>query len=186
MLVTDVKFIELIKKNKIIIEPLFMQHVRPASYCLSLSDELLIPEKHNKNVELMNKKTYPSFSSLKISKEHPYILKPGDFILGSSIENVGISLEYTGFLSNISGLARLGLNVLLSTHIASGFGLEHKKKIVFEIYNNSTWNIEIIPNIRICHLILIQNISPPSQGYDQIFNEKYMLRQESEFYRFNQ
>ncbi|WP_294953740.1 dCTP deaminase [Sulfurovum sp.] len=183
MVLNDKSIIKYIEKKEIYIQPFSLEYVRPSSYCMTLNKEIFIFEKTDNCIKLFDEKSYPKYKIVVISKSNPYILSPGEFILASTNEYIGLSNKFTGFLSNISGLARLGLNVLLSTHIASGFGFTKKKQIILEMHNNSNCDIEIIPDIRICHLVFVQNISKSTKGYDHLYPEKYIDNKLSEYYK---
>jgi len=184
MILNDNKILDFISKGKISIKPFSQSNLRPSSYCLMLDNTIQVFQKSKKrNINLLDPTTYPPMTKIEISKSSPYLLKPGELILGNSIECIALSKNVSGLLSNISGLARLGLNVLLSTHVSSGFGENNPKKIVFEIYNHSKFNIEIIPNVRICHIVFIKNISSSISGYDELFPSKYKQSIKSEYYK---
>lgn len=173
MILSNVDIQSQVDSGDIKIVPYDKDLLRPSSYCLTLGTEIIIFKKSVVAVNLLDSSTYPKSEKVFISKEHPYSISPGEFILASSLECLGMPNTITGFLSNISGLARLGLNVLLSTHISSGFGLKNQKVIALEIHNVANYSIELIPNIRICHLIFAKNYTPSSQGYDELFPNKY-------------
>ena len=183
MILSNVDILKYLNNNNLKINSFNSDNLRSSSYCLSLSNEIIKLNKTNSVIKLSNKDTYPSSEKLIISDKKPYIIEPGEFLLASSIETISISNGFTGFLSNISGLARLGLNVLLSTHVASGFGTAKERAIVFELHNLSKNHIELIPNIRICHLVFVSNNSPSSIGYDKSFPDKYKDSKLSEYFK---
>ena len=164
MILSNIDILKQIDCGNIKINPYNKNHLRPSSYCLTLSNEVTKFKNVATPVKLLDSSTYPKPDKILISENKPYSILPGEFILASSLESITIPNTTTGFLSNISGLARLGLNVLLSTHVASGFGSKKQKKIILEIHNISKHSIELIPNIRICHLIFANNVTPASQG----------------------
>ena len=183
MIIPDHDIIKSIEKGDISIEPFLRHNLRSSSYCLTLSAEIIQLENVKHVITLSDQNSYPKSTVIKFSQTKPYILRAGEFVLSSTVERLGLSNSMTGFLSNISGLARLGINVLLSTHIASGFGLHNKRTIVLEIHNVSNNDIELVPGIRIAHLILAKNSTECLVGYDALHPQKYHKNKLSEYYK---
>jgi dCTP deaminase len=146
---------------------------RPGSICLHLASEVMVFDLPCQPVDLLNASTYPRLVSKKICDVDGYVLNPGGFLLAGTVEKVGLSEDVGGQLSNLSGLARLGLNVLLSTHVAPGFGSKEPKAFTLEIHNVSPFSLILKPGMRICHLILHRMNSSASVGYDELMVDKY-------------
>ncbi|VVO99085.1 dCTP deaminase [Pseudomonas fluorescens] len=149
--------------------------VRPGSICLHLSNDLLFYEVSLSSVDFSRPETYPKLVRKKICDVDGYTLKPSEFVLVATLEKVGLSEALGGSLSNLSGLARLGLNVLLSTHVAPGYGGNKARAFTLEVYNNAPFAVVLRPGMRICHLVLHKMASPASIGYDDFVPGKYEL-----------
>jgi len=184
MLLSGDEIVSAINSGDLLIDPILAQSIRPASICLHLSNEF-IRQDAGGVVDVLNGDTYPIDERFFLEDGEGIIVPPLGFLLGCTIEHVGLANNIFGHLSNISGLARLGLNVLLSTHVAPGFGFINKKKIVLEIFNSSKRSIRIYPGMRICHLCVGKLAQGVDHGYDQLFPEKYSMDgvSRSEFYR---
>nr|WP_141233172.1 hypothetical protein [Pseudomonas sp. Irchel 3E19] len=148
-------------------------NIRPGSICLHLAAEVMVFEMPPKPVDLLQSITYPKLIGENILDEG-YVLNPGHFILAGTMEKVGLSESIGGELSNLSGLARLGLNVLLSTHVAPGFGAKEPKAFTLEIHNVAPFPLVLRAGMRICHLILHKMSTSASIGYDELMADKYM------------
>ncbi len=146
-------------------------NIRSASICLKLDDTIGIFSESSKEIDPDDSSTYPELNKVIINDD--FIIKPNQIILASTLEYIGLSNKISGHVSNISGLARLGLNVILSTHISPGFGWSEPRPITLEIHNVSSSPIVLRPNMRICHLILFELNPPASFGYDDAFPNKY-------------
>lgn len=100
---------------------------------------------------------------------HP--LKPRDFILGFTVEKVGIPHDsrIAARVEGKSSLARIGLGVhITAPTIHAGFGAERGKSILpiqLEIFNLGPWTIFLKGGMRICQLIFEEVREVPSQGY---------------------
>lgn len=174
MALSNVAIKNMINQGDLKISPLAEDSIRPASICLHMSDKILIFPPQQTIIDPTNPDTYPSAKQLILSQEQGYNLAPNEFLLASTLESVGLSKKITGYISNISGLARLGVTVALSTHVAPGFGELAPRPLTLEIYNSSQFTIKIKPDIRICHLILHSATPPSSKGYDELFPKKYL------------
>jgi dCTP deaminase len=182
MLLSDIDINKLMDSGDIVITPFNDSLLRPSSYCLTLGNLIHSFQDTSKVISPVRASTYPDYIEHEISPSRPYILKPGELVLAQTQESLSLPVNLTGFLSNISGLARLGINTLLSTHVAPGFGLNHKKPIVLEIINHSKFNIELTSGMRICHMLFARNSSETSIGYDDKFPGRYTKGMSSEYY----
>jgi dCTP deaminase len=96
------------------------------------------------------------------------LLKPGDFLLGSTTERVNLMAEarLAARVEGKSSLARLGLIVhLTAPTIHSGFN----GTITLEMCNLGVHNLRIKPGMKICQLIFEQTLGVPHKGYQGQF-----------------
>jgi len=146
-------------KDRITIKPFDLDHVGPNSYDVRLSDKLVVydfaEEKH-----------------LDVRKEHPtkeffipekgFLLSPGEFYLGSTVEAIG-SDYYIPMYEGRSSMARYGI----TSHQSAGFG---------DVGFKSQWTLEIsvkkpimvYPNMRIGQVyfnIINQEANLPENRY---------------------
>lgn len=159
--------------------------VRSASICLHLSSSIIVPVSSNKEVDVRKFESYPQALNTEIDSVSGLLMQPGSFILGATVEKIALSNNVAGFISNISGLARLGLNSVLSTYVSPGFGEGKTRPLTLELHNASGNAIRIFPGMRICHLLLFRLGEPAELGYDQMNPCKYLVNspQGSEFYK---
>ena len=100
-----------------------------------------------------------------------YPLKPGRFILGFTVERVGIphDCRIAARVEGKSSLSRIGLGVhVTAPTIHAGFGAEEGKSILpvqLEIFNLGPWIIYLKAGMRICQLIFEEVREVPSAGY---------------------
>jgi dCTP deaminase len=159
--------------------------IRSASICLHLSDKILSINTSTSEIDIRREETYPVTTATKIDPNNGYVLLPSEFLLGATVEKIALSNSISGHLSNISGLARLGLNSILSSFVSPGFGEGVARPITLELYNASKSPIRIYPGMRICHLLLSSLLTATEEGYDLKNPGKYMFNapQGSEFYK---
>lgn len=105
-----------------------------------------------------------------ISKEEPYVIQPGEFVLASILEWVELPADMSARIDGRSSLGRLGL-VIHSTagHIDAGF----KGAITLELSNIGMMAIMLYPNMRVCQLVFEPLSSPAEQPYGSKKGAKY-------------
>ena len=119
-----------------LIYPFHHDHLQPCSYDVRLSDDLKTVR--GKQISL---------------KHDDYVLKPNEFILGSTIEKVKLPSTVSAFLDGKSGLGRKGIG----THITAGFidaGFEGN--VTLEIKNNSDKQFKLSKNMLIGQIIFFE------------------------------
>ncbi|MBD8120358.1 dCTP deaminase [Pseudomonas lutea] len=185
MILSDEDIARLMISGELVVDDKYMVEMQSASICLHLSDDIIVfLGAESEEVDLRQAATYPATTEQKIEPSG-YVLQPDQFILGATKERIGLPNSISGHLSNISGLARLGLNTILSTHISPGFGTASPRPITLEIKNSSKFPIRIFSGMRICHLIFMSLLTQTSNGYDERNPGKYCSNspQGSEFFK---
>ncbi|MRF39580.1 dCTP deaminase [Escherichia coli] len=185
MLLSDENIIKLISNGELKITNCKEQEIKSASICLHLSSRVLIPIKCDREIDIRHESTYPKYSTLELDSHKGFSINPGDFFLAATNETITLPNSVAGLLSNISGLARLGLNTILSNYISPGYGEGTPKSITLEIHNISNTHIRVFPGMRICHLLLIQLLKNTKTGYDIHHPGKYVgsAPQGSEYFK---
>ncbi|MBU1136164.1 MAG: dCTP deaminase [Nanoarchaeota archaeon] len=149
MILTKPEILKLIKKGKIKITHFNQSAIGPASIDLTLDNKIRIfslksPQIVEENVN------YHKITRIKdISKG--YMLKPGELVLGITKEKITLPENICGWLNSRSRFARIGL----MSHITAPFvcpGVSNNQ--ILEIFNSSKHKIKLIPNTRICQLVL--------------------------------
>lgn len=98
-----------------------------------------------------------------------YLLKPGEFLLGSTVSKVQIPDDLTGIVMGRSTIARMGIVIHFAGLIDSGF----KGTITLEIANVGKIPVMIHRNMKICQLVLLQNKSVCDTPYGKKEGSKY-------------
>lgn len=137
--------------------------IQDSSIDIRLGDTLRVPEKVEGHV------FYPSerIAQDRLGREEKialngYILGPGEFVLGKTLERITLPLHLSARLEGKSSLARLGLMIhFTSAHVAPGFdGI-----IVLEIINLGPNRIALIPNMFIGQLVFEKMSMLPKKAY---------------------
>jgi dCTP deaminase len=100
----------------------------------------------------------------------PFIIHPGEFVLGATVESIQLPPDLAGRLEGKSSLGRLGI-VIHST--AGKVDPGWVGRLVLEISNIGTLPIMLYPDMRVCQLLFEQLSSPTSKTYTQRESSKY-------------
>ena len=93
-------------------------------------------------------------------------LDPGRFVIGQTLERVGLPFHLGGRLEGRSRLARLGVGVhVTAPKIDPGFN----NNITLEIFNLGPWTVELKAGMRICTLIVERLGRAAQAGYGGVF-----------------
>lgn len=107
---------------------------------------------------------------LETEGDEPFILHPGEFVLGSTYEVVTLPDDIAGRLEGKSSLGRLGL----LTHSTAGFiDPGFSGHVTLELSNVATLPITLYPGMKIGQLCLFRLSSPAEYPYG---SEKYGSR----------
>lgn len=99
-----------------------------------------------------------------VGMEEPFVLHPGEFVLGSTYELVSLPDDVAARLEGKSSLGRLGL----LTHSTAGFiDPGFSGHITLELSNTATMPIKLYPGMKIGQLCFFQLSSPAEAPYGQ-------------------
>ncbi len=116
-------------------------------------------------------------SVVKVGKDEPFILQPGDFVLATTIESLELPDDLLARLEGRSSLGRLGI-VVHST--ASVFEPGWRGKVVMEMGNSGRMPVALYPGMRICALTFETLSSKVDVPYFKKKSAKYVDQQEPE------
>jgi dCTP deaminase len=101
-------------------------------------------------------------SLVEANGDEPFVLHPGEFVLGSTFERVGLPDDLAGRLEGKSSLGRLGL----LTHSTAGFiDPGFNGHITLELSNVANLPITLWPGMKIGQLCLFRLSSPAEHPY---------------------
>jgi dCTP deaminase len=144
--------------------------VQPNSYDLHLSDSFAYQPDIFNDEYIVDPRSYESIDSVFIPFQYDkYILKPHEFILGSTLEKITLPPDVVACVEGISSMARLGIEVhLTGGWIDAGFG----GRITLEIVNNDRYMVRLHAGMRICQIVFFQ--TEPARFPYNVRHSKYM------------
>lgn len=117
MVLSDRSIKEEIDAGGILISPFRMDDVQPASVDLHLDDKVLVFR--NSTAPYIDlRSSVPDLTEMvTIEDSSPFILHPGEFVLGNTLERIGLGDHIVARLEGKSSLGRIGLLI----HSTAGF-----------------------------------------------------------------
>lgn len=153
-------------KMKITPRPDFKTQLGTCSLDLRLSEDFKIFQyNHSAFIDVSDKKTFADITrDYKLKDNEPFVLHPGQFVLGATIEKVCLPNDIAARIDGRSRLGRLGL-VIHSTagHIDPGFC----GRITLEMSNIGKLPIILHKGLCVCQLVFETLTKPVAVGYSQ-------------------
>lgn len=170
MLLSDRDLLTEIDNKRVAVEPFDIEMIQPSSIDVRLDRMFRVFENHKyPHID-------PSIEQADLTRliepdgDEPFILHPGEFVLGSTLEVVSLPDDLAGRLEGKSSLGRLGL----LTHSTAGFiDPGFSGHITLELSNVATLPIKLFPGMKIGQLCLIRLSSPADHPYG---SDKYGSR----------
>lgn len=159
-----------VSNQELMIEPYDLRLIQPNSYDVRLDNKF---SWHEPSTEVID--PYKADSILKglVSiTEDSFILAPGQFILGATLERFSLPADIVGQLTGKSSLARLGVMVHVTAgFIDAGFS-DPPAKITLEIVNVGTRPVKLHAGMPIAQMVFTRT-SPCDLPYNAKPNAKY-------------
>ena len=162
MILSDKSIKQQINEGKIVIEPYEPKAVQPSSVDVHLDHRFIVFKNHamshidvKQNLESLTETTTAS-------ETEPFILHPGEFVLGSTLERVKLPSDLVGRIEGKSSLGRLGLLI----HSTAGFvDAGWDGQLTLEFSNVASLPITLYPGMRIGQISFMQMTSEADNPY---------------------
>jgi len=162
---SDRQIIQSVRNKEIVIQPFDMRLVRGASVCLRLGTKSM-QLKCPKAVDVRTESSYPRYSLIEFGATTGIEIPRKTLILADTLEQIALPRGIVGWLSNLSGLARLGLQVVLSNLVSPGYGEHGPTSLTLELFNALEVPLRVYSEMRICHLMFLRVQEPATKSYD--------------------
>jgi dCTP deaminase len=170
MILSDKHIVQALEAGRIGIDPFDPRYVQPASYDLHLSKWFRFFTDTPRIIDVASSErrtVVQEFGSM--------LLKPGDFVLGSTMERLVIGPEFCGRLEGKSSLGRLGITI----HVTAGFFdpgfIGHA---TLEIANLNKASIRVYAGMPIAQMSFHKMSSPAKRPYGYMHGAKYQDQKE--------
>jgi dCTP deaminase len=170
MLMSDRDIRTSIEAGQIGLEPLEMGLLQPSSIDVRLDRFFRLFDNHKYAFIDPAEQQDELTRLIEVDPAEPFILHPGEFVLGSTYEFVTLPDDVAARLEGKSSLGRLGL----LTHSTAGFvDPGFKGHVTLELSNVATLPIKLWPGMKIGQLCFFKLTSPSEHPYG---SEKYASR----------
>ena len=171
MILSDYSIKEAVQKKDIVITPFNLECLQPASVDLSLADSILVFKNFSMPFLDVREASDELYEKVSIAKDKPFILHPGEFVLGSTKEHIELASHLAARIEGKSSLGRLGLLI----HSTAGFiDPGFKGTVTLELSNVARLPITLYADMRIGQISFTTLSTPAERPYgSQELNSKY-------------
>ena len=163
MILSDREIKKRIKLRQIVIEPTNLLDIQPASVDILLDQRILtfdyanIPYIDTRHLAELN------ITSAWVQKDdEPFMLHPGEFVLGCTLEHIQIPNDLVARIEGKSSLGRIGLLI----HSTAGYvDPGWTGRLTLELSNLSRLPMALYPGMKIGQISFIQMTSPAERPY---------------------
>ena len=181
MILSDRTIREQIEAGRIVIDPFDPACVQPSSVDLHVDAEFRV-FRNNRYPFIDVKQDQDLTELVEVKPDEPFILHPGEFVLGSTLERVSIPDDLVARLEGKSSLGRLGLLI----HSTAGYvdpGWDGY--LTLELSNVANLPITLYPGMKIGQISFFQLTTAAETPYGSAGN-KYQNQRGPTASRFHQ
>jgi dCTP deaminase len=162
MILSDVDIRKEIESGRIVIDPFDPAAIQPSSVDLHVDDRFRVFA-NSRYPYIDVKKEMPDLTEIvEVAEPEPFILHPGEFVLGSTLERVALPDDMVARLEGKSSLGRLGL-LIHSTAGSVDPGWDGY--LTLELSNVANLPITIYPGMKIGQISFFRLTTPAERPY---------------------
>jgi dCTP deaminase len=162
MVLSDRTIREYLESGRLVIDPYDPALVQPSSVDVRVSPEFRVFQNNRQPFIDVRRPSQDLTDVVQMSNDEPFILHPGEFVLGSTLERVAIPDDLVARLEGKSSLGRLGLLI----HSTAGYidpGWDGQ--ITLELSNVARLPITIYPGMPIGQISFLTLTTPVDRPY---------------------
>jgi dCTP deaminase len=171
VILSDRTIREYLDAGTIVIDPLDPGAVQPSSVDVRLDHRFLVFRNHTRGLIDVKEDLSDLTESVEASDSDPFILHPGEFVLGSTLERIALPDDLVARLEGKSSLGRLGLLI----HSTAGFvDAGWDGQITLELSNVANLPITLYPGMKVGQVSFMKMTTPADNPYGSgIIGSKY-------------
>ena len=185
MVLSDRTIREEITRGRIIIEPLDPACIQPASVDVHLDRKPLVFKTWRSPFFIDVKQNLDDLTEIvEIDEEEPFYLQPGEFVLGSTLEDITLPDDIVGRLEGKSSLGRIGLLI----HSTAGYvDPGWRGHLTLELSNVAKLPITLYSGMKIGQISFLRLTTAAERLYgDESLGSKYQGQTDPTASRFYQ
>lgn len=162
MILSDRSIREALADKRIEIDPLDERDIQPSSVDLHLDRYFRVFLNHTMRVIDVKEDQEELTQLVEIREDEPFVLHPGEFVLGSTLERVKLPDDLVARLEGKSSLGRLGLLI----HSTAGFvDAGWDGQLTLELSNVANLPITLYPGMKIGQISFLQMTTAADNPY---------------------
>ena len=162
MILSDRSLREAIEGGRIIVDPLDESCVQPSSIDVKVGNLFRVFRNHTTGVIDVKQDLENLTELISIDDDGVFMLHPGEFVLGSTLERVAVPDDLVARVEGKSSLGRLGLLI----HSTAGFvDAGFDGHITLELSNVASLPITIYPRMKIGQISFMTMTTPADRPY---------------------
>jgi len=162
MVLSDRSIKEEMAAGRIVVEPCEASDIQPSSVDLHLGDDFQV-FRNSRYPYIDPAREQPGLTErVAASQEEPFVLHPGEFALGTTVERIALPEDVVGRLEGKSSLGRLGLLI----HSTAGYvdpGWDGR--LTLELSNVANLPIVLSPGMKIGQISFSRMTTPLDRPY---------------------
>ena len=162
MILSDRTIKEELAAKRVVIEPFDERYLQPSSVDLRIDRFFRVFRNHAMGHIDVRENLEELTELVEVPPDGMFILHPGEFVLGSTLERVRLPDDLVARLEGKSSLGRLGLLI----HSTAGFvDAGWNGQLTLELSNVATLPITLYPGMRIGQISFIRMSTPADRPY---------------------
>ena len=162
MLLSDRDIRRALDSGRVNLDPLAPELIQPSSIDVRLDRWFRLFDNHKYSVIDPASEQEDLTHLVKVEGDEPFVLHPGEFVLGATWEKVTLGPDIAARLEGKSSLGRLGL----LTHSTAGFiDPGFSGHVTLELSNTATMPILLYPGMKVGQLCFFELTSPAQNPY---------------------
>jgi dCTP deaminase len=162
VILSDRSIREAMTAKRIIIDPFDEACLQPSSIDVKVSNLFRVFRNHTTALIDVKKDLTDLTELVEMKGDEPFVLHPGEFVLGSTLERVAIANDLVARVEGKSSLGRLGLLI----HSTAGFiDAGFDGHITLELSNVANLPITIYPSMKIGQVSFMTMTTPADKPY---------------------
>ena len=162
MILSDRSLREAIEAGRIVVDPFDPSYVQPSSIDVRVDRLFRVFRNHTAGMIDVKLDLTGLTELVEIAAEGVFMLHPGEFVLGSTLERVAVPDDLVARIEGKSSLGRLGLLI----HSTAGFiDAGFDGHVTLELANVASLPITIYPGMKIGQISFMQMTTPADRPY---------------------
>ncbi len=162
MILSDRSIKESIASGRIVVTPYDEDQIQPASYDIRLDNRFLVFRNYKHSCIDPRARQEDLTEMVTVEGDDPFIIHPGEFILGNTVERIKLGDDLVSRLEGKSSLGRLGLIVHATAgYIDPGFD----GNITLELSNVANLPIRLYPGMKVGQISFFAMSTPADRPY---------------------